>query len=464
MTAGSHTGGRLASGNQQLDAILGGGFPAHAINLVVGPPGSGKTILAQQYVFHNASPERPAVYLTTVSEPLEKVLRYGQTMAFFDPAAVGRAVFYEDVGELLGTKGLSGVLERIDALVKEHRPGMLVVDSFKALSFYAADQGEFRRFLHSLSGRLSAFPVTSLWLGEYDRAELTTAPEFAVADAIVSLSSDRASQRELRVLQVLKLRGSGFLSGTHAYRLSAAGIEVFPRLADPVDPAAYPLPTERISSGIPVLDAMLTDGYWPGVATLVAGPSGAGKTLMGLHFVVSGARRGEPGIIASLQENPTQLERVAQGFGWSLAEDGIELLYRSPVDLYIDQWVYELLAAIERTGARRVLIDSLGDLAFAAGDQMRYREYLYSLVQRCSRLGVSLLMTYELPELFQLIRLSEVGVSHVSDNVVVLQYLRHQSELRRTLTVLKTRASLHQPQVREFTITPEGITLQAHDA
>jgi circadian clock protein KaiC len=212
------------------------------------------------------------------------------------------------------------------------------------------------------------------------------------------------------------------------------------------------------------LDAMLTDGYWPGAATLVAGPSGAGKTLMGLHFVVSGARRGEPGIIASLQENPTQLERVAQGFGWSLAEDGIELLYRSPVDLYIDQWVYELLAAIERTGARRVLIDSLGDLAFAAGDQMRYREYLYSLVQRCSRLGVSLLMTYELPELFQLIRLSEVGVSHVSDNVVVLQYLRHQSELRRTLTVLKTRASLHQPQVREFTITPEGITLQAHDA
>ena len=464
MTTGSQAGGRQASGNQQLDAILGGGFPAHAINLVVGPPGSGKTILAQQYVFHNATPERPAVYLTTVSEPLEKVLRYGQTMAFFDPAAVGRAVFYEDLGELLGTQGLSGVLERIDTLVKERRPGILVIDSFKALSFYAADQGEFRRFLHSLSGRLSAFPVTSLWLGEYDRAALTTAPEFAVADAILSLSTDRASQRELRVLQVLKLRGSGFLSGKHAYRLSAAGIEVFPRLADPVDPAAYPLPNERISSGIPVLDTMLTDGYWPGAATLVAGPSGAGKTLMGLHFIVSGARRGEPGIIATLQENPTQLARVAQGFGWSLAEDGIELLYRSPVDLYIDQWVHELLAAIERTGARRVLIDSLGDLAFAAGDEARYREYLYSLVQRCSRLGVSLLMTYELLELFQLVRLSEVGVSHVSDNVVVLQYLRHQSEVRRTLTVLKTRASLHQPQVREYTITPEGITLQAHEA
>jgi circadian clock protein KaiC len=459
MTTEPHVGGRLSSGDERLDAILGGGFPAHAINLIVGAPGSGKTILAQQYVFHNATPERPAVFLTTVSEPLEKVLRYGQTMAFFDATAVGRAVFYDDLGELLGTQGLPGVLERIDGLVKKHRPGIIVIDSFKGLRPYAADHGEFRRFLHSLSGRLSAFPVTSLWIGEYDIAELTSTPEFAVADAIVNLSSIATGQRELRVLQVLKLRGSGFLSGKHAYRLSAAGIDVFPRLADPVDPADYALARERISSGIPVLDAMLADGYWPGAATLVAGPSGSGKTLMGLHFVVSGARRGEPGIVATFQENPTQLQRAAQGFGWSLAADGIEMLYRSPVDLYVDQWVYELLAAIERTGARRVLIDSLGDLAFAASDEMRYREYLYSLVQRCSRLGISLLMTFELPELFELVRLSDIGISHVSDNVVVLQYLRQHSEVKRTLMVLKTRASMHQPQIREFVITPEGITL-----
>jgi circadian clock protein KaiC len=295
---------------------------------------------------------------------------------------------------------------------------------------------------------------------EYDCAELSTAPEFAVADAIVSLSSDRIGQRELRVLQVLKLRGSGFLSGRHAYRLSDAGMEVFPRLADASDATTYPMAIERVLSGIPALDAMLDDGYWPGSATLVAGPTGSGKTLMGLHFVVAGARRGEPGVIATLQENPTQLQRIARGFGWSLAEPGIELLSRSPVDLYIDQWVYELLGAIERTGARRILIDSLGDLFFAAGDESRYREYLYSLVQRCSRLGVSLLLTLELPELFQVTRLSELGVSHVSDNVVVLQYLRQPAVLRRTLTVIKTRASLHQPQVREFVITSQGITLE----
>jgi circadian clock protein KaiC len=452
--------GRVASGNPRLDAILDGGLPAHGINLVVGPPGSGKTVLAQQYVFHNATPERPAVYLTTVSEPLEKVLRYGQTMAFFDASVVGRAVFYEDLGGLLGAQGLTAVLERVDVLLKERRPAIIVIDSFKALNPYATDQGAFRRFLHNLAGRVSAFPVTSLWIGEYDSTELSTAPEFAVADAIVSLSSDRVGQRELRVLQVLKLRGSGFLSGRHAYRLSETGIDVLPRLADPMDATAYLMAAERVASGIPALDAMLSDGYWPGAATLVAGPTGSGKTLMGLHFIVSGARRGEPGVVAALQENPTQLHRIAQGFGWSLAEPGIELLCRSPVDLYIDQWVYELLAAIERTGARRVLIDSLGDLVFAAGDETRYREYLYSLVQRCSGLGVSLLMTFELPDLFQVNRLSELGVSHVSDNVVLLQYLRQPDVLRRTLTVIKTRASLHQPHVREFTITPDGITLE----
>src|SRR5215207_4964361 len=122
---------RLSSGHPRLDAVLGGGVPANGINMLIGLPGSGKTILAQQYVFANATPERPALYLATVSEPFDKILRYGQTLAFFDRKAVGRSVFYEDLGTVLNERGLAGVLEQVNTLIKERRPGLIVIDSFK---------------------------------------------------------------------------------------------------------------------------------------------------------------------------------------------------------------------------------------------------------------------------------------------------------------------------------------------
>ena len=127
--------------------------------------------------------------------------------------------------------------------------------------------------------------------------------------------------------------------------------------------------------------------------------------------------------------------------------------------MYIDEWVYELLELTDRVGARRVLIDSLADLSIAAGDQMRFREWMYSLTSRLSRAGVSALMTLEVPELFEPVRISENGMSHLSDNVLLLQYLRQNDRLRRALTVLKTRAHRHDPSVRQFEITTEGIAL-----
>jgi circadian clock protein KaiC len=442
-----------------MDAVLGGGLPRDGIILVIGLPGAGKTIMAQQCVFANASPERPALYLSTVSEPLEKILRYGQTLSFFDPTAVGRSVHYEDLGSVLHEHGLAGVLDRIRSLIRERRPGLIVIDSFKALHPYAESSSDFRRVLHHLAGMLSAYPVTSLWVGEYGLDEVAVAPEFAVADAIIALGSLRAGERTSRGLQVVKLRGGEFLAGTHGYRLSSDGLDVFPRLADPPDATDYDLGTTRVRSGVQALDDMLDHGYWPGASTLLAGPTGVGKTVIGLHFVFYGARHGEPGLIATMQEDPAQLERIVQQFGWSLADDRVTLMYRSPIDLYLDQWVHELLHAIETTGATRVLIDSFGDLRAASIDPTRFREYVYSLVHRCSRRGVSLMMTYEIPELFGLTRLTENSLSQLADNVVLLQYRGLDQVISRSLTVLKTRASHHDAQAREFDITTDGITI-----
>ena len=450
---------RFSSGNCHLDAVLGGGLPANALNMIIGLPGSGKTILAEQFMFHNASPERPGMYLSTVSEPLEKIVRYGQSLDFFDAPAIGRSLFFEDLGQTLTDGGLDDVLARVRALLIERRPGVIAIDSFKALSAYAPSPQAFRTFLHELAGILTASPTTAFWVGEYGRDEIATAPEFAVADGIISLATRREAERAVRHLEILKLRGTGFMSGEHAYRIASDGLHVFPRLAESLTSETYELQAERVSSGIPAIDHMLADGYWPGASTMIAGPSGSGKTLMGLHFIFNGAAARQAGVIATLQENSTQLDRIVAGFGWSLADESVELMYRSPVDLYLDEWFYELVEVIERTRARRVFIDSLGDLRRAAVDELRFREYLYSLLQRCANQQISLMMSQEIPALFGISQLSEDGISHLSDNVILLQFVPRDTELRRAVTVLKTRASRHDPGIREFTITPEGMVL-----
>lgn len=134
-------------------------------------------------------------------------------------------------------------------------------------------------------------------------------------------------------------------------------------------------------------------------------------------------------------------------------------MYRSPVDIYIDEWVHDLLQAVERFEARRVVIDSLRDLQIASADETRFREFMYSLAQRFSRQGISLLTTYETPDLFAAARLSEFATSHLADNAVMLNYYRDRGALSRSLAIVKTRASSHDPVLRHLSIGPGGIRL-----
>jgi circadian clock protein KaiC len=152
------------------------------------------------------------------------------------------------------------------------------------------------------------------------------------------------------------------------------------------------------------------------------------------------------------------LKDVVEGFGWSLDSNHVELMYRTPVDLHIDEWVYDVLDFVERGKARRILIDSLGDLRLAAGDEVRFREYMYSVLQRLSRAGTGLMMTDELAHTGDG-PTTDAVISHLADNVVHLGVQTYSPRLTRAISVLKTRGTPHDPARRQYEITSEGLTI-----
>jgi circadian clock protein KaiC len=425
----------------------------------MGLPGTGKTLLAEQIAFANGTSERPALYLSTLSEPLPRIITYCQRMTFCDVERIQRDVIYESLGETLA-QGISKLVPEIRDLLIRYRPGVLLIDSFKAIADLAADIHEWRVAVFELAGLLSAYDVTSFWIGEYQWASAHTLVEFAVADAILELRRQAAGSRDDRFLTVAKLRGSDFLDGQHAFTISPAGLRVYPRLVGPAVPKAYTPTPERLRTGIRGLDDMIETGWLRGTSTLVVGPSGAGKTMLGLHFLRAGVEDGEAGLLVNFQETPAQLRREMHSLGWpanELLQPGkLGMLYTSPVELHIDTIVAELFERIERHNVQRVVIDALGDLEASARDPQRFTDYMYALTQRLAALNVTSMLTLEatLPHNPQL----GVGrdVSPMTDNILRLD-MEFDQDLTRTVRVVKARGSAHDGKQHALHISREGL-------
>ncbi len=225
---------RISTGNQQADEILGGGFPVDSINVVMGHPGTGKTIFIEQLIFHNAGEDRPILYLTTMSEPLPKVVRYLQQFPFFDEAKIGSEVVYEDIGSELASGGIDALVPRIQESVKSFGPKIIVIDSFKAIHDLAPSIPAMRKMLYELSGLLSAYEATTFLVGEYGEEHVALLPEFAVADGIVQFSRKELGARDERYMRVRKLRGSRYREGVHGFRITDRGLDIYPRLVSRV--------------------------------------------------------------------------------------------------------------------------------------------------------------------------------------------------------------------------------------
>jgi circadian clock protein KaiC len=452
---------RLKTGTSEIDEILGGGFPERAIHVLMGAPGTGKTMLAEQLCFANASPGRPILYLATFSEPLQKLVGFLQEFSFAKPEKIGTEIVYEYIGEHLLTSPESAGA-RLQELLTLHRPKIIVIDSFKALADLMPDRGAWRRTLDAITGILTAYDTTTFWVGEYTADMMSDLPEFAVADGIVDLTRLEHGSRDERFLRVLKLRGSGFLSGHHPVRLGRGGIEAFRRFVTPAAPLDYHPALERLRSGISGLDQMIATGWLRGTATLVAGPSGAGKTSIGMHFLRAGVDEGEPGLLASFQENPTQLGRMITNLGWDptkvLGPEKLDHYYTSPVELQIDAVAHEIVRRIEKHGVRRVVIDAVSDMEKGASDSHRYRDFLYSLTQMFAARNVTAMLLAETAGLFPGHGITGYEVSYMSDNILVLEMLLAE-DLTRTIRILKSRGSQHDGRRRPLRITQDGISV-----
>ena len=452
---------RMSSGNPEADHILGGGFPANSINIVMGHPGSGKTIFAEQLIFHNAGDDRPILYFTTLSEPLAKVVRYLQGFRFFDEEKLGTQVVYEDIGPQLAANGASALIPLLDEAIRTLSPKVIVIDSFKAVHDLAPSAAARRRMVYEMTALLTAYGTTAFLLGEYTEDDILNYPEFAVADGIVELSRRRLGNRDERYFRVYKLRGSRYLEGAHAFRITDRGLDVYPRFVSPQIPEGYEPAAERLSTGVHGLDEMLNGGLWRGTTTLLAGPSGAGKTTIGLQFAFEGARRGEPTLYMSFQENPTQLMRTIRGLGADVEElerQGLDLVYASPVELQIDSIIVDLFRRIEKGGVRRLVLDAVGDLASAATDPQRLHDYLYALVQHLAVRTITSVLNFETVGNAVQTTGMQNAMSYLSDNVLLLT-LDGEDRTRRALRVIKTRGSAHDTRVREVAITSEGLSV-----
>jgi circadian clock protein KaiC len=455
---------RISSGNREADRVLGGGFPSNSINILMGEPGTGKTLFAEQLLFANANGGRPVLYLTTLSEPLSKMVTYLQLLPFYDEGKLGTSVVYDDLGERLATAGVPALVPRLREVIMELGPSIIVIDSFKAIHDLSPSVPEMRRLISELAGLLSAYATTTFLVGEYREEDISSFPEFAVADGIVEFARHKHSTRDERFLRVSKLRGSGYLEGLHGFQITAAGLEVYPRLISPRSPAGYSVALERVPTGVAGLDRLLGDGLWRGSTSLLAGPTGSGKTTIGLQFALAGLTMGEPALYVNFQENPTQLARAIAGLGGDVSElqrQGLHLLYTSSVELQIDHLIVQMFAIIEQHGIRRVVLDAIGDLSLASVDVHRTHDYLYALVQRFAVAGITALLLLEDvthgPMAGGSPVASEFGrLSYMCDNLLLLEIHRGE-RLSRRLSVYKTRGSIHDEGVHPVTITARGV-------
>jgi circadian clock protein KaiC len=269
----------------------------------------------------------------------------------------------------------------------------------------------------------------------------------------------------IRKLQIMKLRGQASVPGLHTFRITGAGLQAFSRTLGLAGRKKKVPGAKRLSIGIPELDEMLGGGIPEGDSLLIAGSSGTGKSLLATQFIAAGIREGQSGIVAVFEERPEEYVARANTFGldfdMSIKDGNLEVIYLRPLDLSVDETMQEILDAIKKMGAKRLVIDSLAgfEMALAPGFRADFRESLYRMIFSLTGIGVTVLSTVEMEESFTELLFSTYSISFLTDDIIRLRYVEIDGQLRKLMMVVKMRGGAHSRDIHEYEITSEGVII-----
>jgi len=458
-------GARVKTGVRNLDALFMGGLPEGTVAVLAGPPGAGKTILAQQFCFHHASPENRVLYFSTLSEPTAKTLRYLSNFQFFDASKIEAGIQFVDLGVILRAEGLEQASKLIMEHVKKVKPAIVVIDSFKAFDDLAKSHEELRKFGYEIVVNLMAWETTALLLGEYGSRDLETNPIFSVVDGILTLHQREQSGEQQRFIQISKMRGTEHSRDEHSFVITSNGIEVFaPRVTIHREDRAdrKTAVTQRLKTCIARLDDLLGEGIPLGSTLLIAGVAGTGKTVLGLEFIYRGAQAGEKGIVFSFEETEERLRATARGLGWDL--DGeidrgmVEIVFIPQPDIMVEGHLLMMRERAEALGARRVVVDSVSVFLHKVKDPEIAREKTFQLATVIQNAQAVAFLATDIP--YGSSQLSRFGVEEtVVDGVILLTSSEEAFERQRYMEVYKLRNTAHSKGRHNLVIGPGGITI-----